>query len=124
LGDLEPWRLKSFRSENEAAREIVIDEVTDILSIRAMATNNPTETAPQSIESLLSHRCSFACAGTYGHECGAPAKWVGVRKSDITKSGVYFARRCDACKAERGGENVGISHFEALNTALHRNEWK
>jgi hypothetical protein len=72
----------------------------------------------------LQTSCGFAHAGTYGHECGAPATHVGVRKSDITKSGIYYARRCQSCMTIKGGENSGVIRFEAFNPETHRNEFK
>ena len=59
-------------------------------------------------------RCTFAYAGTYGHECGSPAVSVAVF-TGITDSttcgqwqdGIYFAGRCARCATIRGGENAG-----------------
>jgi hypothetical protein len=68
--------------------------------------------------------CSFAFPGTYGHECGAPAVCVAVKKSTMTKSGFYFARRCPACAKEKGGENSNAIRFEALDREAHVNAWK
>lgn len=68
--------------------------------------------------------CSFAHAGTYGHECGKHATIVLLIKSDLTKSGVYFARRCDSCARYRGGDNTGTYAREKFNPSKHINEWK
>ncbi len=68
--------------------------------------------------------CNFAWPGTYGHECGDPAKWSGSKYSDLTKSGIYHTRRCDACVKIKGGENAGLSAFVPFDPILHRNEWK
>lgn len=76
---------------------------------------------------LLAHMrltCSFAHAGTYGHECGAPATLAAPRRSDMTKGGIYWARRCAACAAEKGGENSGLGAFVSFNPDIHRNEFK
>ena len=67
--------------------------------------------------------CSFAHPGTYGHECGAPAVVVGVKPSDLTKAGIYYARRCDTCASIRGGENKGITRWEKFNPVQHVNQW-
>lgn len=72
----------------------------------------------------LKVRCGFAQAGTYGHECGGPATLAGARKSDLTKSGIYWARRCPECAKIKGGENIGITNFVPLDQAQHVNEWK
>ncbi len=50
--------------------------------------------------------CSNANRGTFGHECGKPATWLGTRP-DGFQSG-----RCDRCKVE-GDERFGFV-FEAL----------
>ena len=68
-------------------------------------------------------QCTFAFPGTYGHECGAPATLVGVRNSRLTKSGIYYARRCDKCATVKGGENVGINGFQPFDLEKHVNEW-
>ncbi len=68
--------------------------------------------------------CGFAWPGTYGHECGAPAVLVGKIKSDTTRTGIYFARRCEACAAIKGGENAGLFGIEKYDPAAHVNQWK
>lgn len=73
---------------------------------------------------LRSLTCGFAHAGTYGHECGKAASHVGIKKSDMTKSGLYFARRCPECMAIKGGENSNVIRFEVLDPEAHRNEFK
>jgi hypothetical protein len=75
-------------------------------------------------EAMRRERCSFAFPGTYGHECGKPAVCVAVKKSDITKSGFYFARRCPECAKEKGGENSNAIRFEQLDQAKHVNAFK
>lgn len=67
--------------------------------------------------------CSFAAPGTYGHECGAPATKVGAKKSNLTKSGTYYARRCDDCAKIKGGDNIGIESFVPFDPAVHVNRW-
>lgn len=71
-----------------------------------------------------STRCTFAFAGTYGHECGAPATLAAPRSSGITKSGVYWSRRCPECSKVKGGENAGLGAFEVFNPERHRNEFR
>lgn len=91
-----------------------------------------TQTTPWSSagltgEQLKRHHqlsCGFAYPGTYGHECGAKAILAGSRKSDLTKSGIYWAKRCASCAAEKGGENAGITNFVPFNPDIHVNEFK
>lgn len=45
--------------------------------------------------------CSNANRGTFGHECGKPATWLGT-----TKSG-FQSGRCDRCRIE-GDERYGF----------------
>ncbi len=73
---------------------------------------------------LSDDRCTFAFPGTYGHECGAPAKWVAVKASTSTKSGVYYGRRCEACRQVTTGDNAAVLRFEPLDPAIHVNAWK
>lgn len=68
--------------------------------------------------------CSFAHAGTYGHECGSPATEVGIVKSDITANGIYYARRCASCRAIKGGENARITQWTNFDPKLHANQWQ
>ena len=67
--------------------------------------------------------CSFAHPGTYGRECGSPATRVGVRKGASTKTGIFYALRCDACAKRVGGENVGLIFTEPFDVDRHINEW-
>lgn len=67
--------------------------------------------------------CNFAASGTYGHECGAPATLVGVKKSKLTHSGIYYAGRCEPCSRIKGGENSDIERFEKLDETTHVNDW-
>lgn len=68
-------------------------------------------------------RCTFAHIGTYGHECGRPALFVGIRPSEHTTSGTYFARRCAACRELVGGENVGLKDWQPFDPSRHVNVW-
>ena len=68
--------------------------------------------------------CGFANPGTYGHECGAPAEFVGIQNSDLTKNGIFYTRRCAKCKAIKGGENSGVYKWEVFNASAHVNLWK
>lgn len=43
-------------------------------------------------------KCHNANVGTFGHECGKPATWIGTKKNSGFRSGF-----CDHCK-ERGDE--------------------
>jgi hypothetical protein len=70
------------------------------------------------------HRCTFAPAGTYGHECGKPATHVGLFSSDVTQSGIFYGRRCEDCQQIRGGENNGVLKWERLDAARHVNQFK
>lgn len=71
----------------------------------------------------LDTKCGFAMSGTYGHECGAPATQVAVKRSELTHSGTYFARRCDSCAKICGGENANTLRFEPFEPARHVNDW-
>ena len=68
-------------------------------------------------------RCSFAYPGTYGHECGKPAVCVAVFESKETRSGLYYAGRCESCRdATAGQDNRGRLRFEPVGA--QRNEWR
>lgn len=70
-------------------------------------------------------KCSFACPGTFGHECGAPAVTVAVFANQSvnarTKDGLFFTGRCAKCLGIRGGENKGLLRTEA--EAGQANQW-
>lgn len=66
--------------------------------------------------------CCFSWPGTYGHECGKPAVEFAVKKSDLTKSGLFYAGRCAECKGHNSLENFNVVRFEKLNG--QKNEWK
>lgn len=52
-------------------------------------------------------KCHNAEPGTFGHECGKPATWIG------TKSNGYRSGFCDNCK-ERGWEASAYSQWERI----------
>ena len=72
-------------------------------------------------QSIADH-CTFAYPGTYGHECGEPSVFVGVKQSKYTRDGIYFAGRCAACREIKGFENTGL-RFEEFDPNKHINRW-
>lgn len=56
-------------------------------------------------------KCHNAEPGTYGHECGKPAVWIGTAKSGF-KSGY-----CDDCK-KRGYEARSVKEWEKFIPAF------
>lgn len=52
-------------------------------------------------------RCHNAQSGTFGHECGKPATWIGTKASGF-RSGF-----CDHCK-EHGDERHGFVAWEPI----------
>lgn len=55
-------------------------------------------------------RCHNAEPGTFNHECGKPATWIGTKANGF-KSGF-----CDDCK-ERGWERHGYETWERVFSA-------
>lgn len=53
--------------------------------------------------------CHNAETGTYGHECGKPATWIG------TKPGGWACGFCDHCK-EHGAERHGFETWERVQS--------
>lgn len=69
-------------------------------------------------------KCSFAFPGTYGHECGAPAVVVGLKKTTMTTDEIYYAFRCAECKDYKAGQdNSGIYAWEPVDLERHINKW-
>ncbi len=75
-------------------------------------------------------KCSFAFPGTYGHECGQPAVKVAVFVSKpsensipayMTRSGLFYTGRCEACLKLKGGENTGMLRLEPVADQV--NDW-
>lgn len=52
--------------------------------------------------------CHNAQPGTYGHECGKPAEWIGTTKLRAFRMGF-----CDECK-RRGFEARDIAAWEPI----------
>jgi len=52
-------------------------------------------------------KCHNAEPGTYGHECGKPAAWIG------TKASGFRSGYCDKCKRQ-GYEARGVTQWETL----------
>jgi len=73
---------------------------------------------------MKNDRCCFAAAGTYGHECGAPATLAASKPCPDTVSGVFWTRRCPECAKIKGGENAPYKTFVPFDPAVHVNRWK
>lgn len=69
-------------------------------------------------------RCSYAPPGTYGHECGRPGVFVGLKPSEHTRSGTYFAVRCAECRDLTGRDNWGIKEWRPFDPSVHINEFR
>lgn len=52
--------------------------------------------------------CHNAETGTYGHECGKPATWIG------TKTSGWASGFCDHCK-DHGAERHGFANWERVS---------
>lgn len=114
-----PARVRALRDTIQEMRALDREEELSADSRRQLKEN--LHEVERQLRSLT---CCFAHAGTYGHECGKAASHVGVKKSDITKSGLYFARRCPECMTIKGGENSNVIRFEVLDPDQHRNVFK
>lgn len=68
-------------------------------------------------------KCGNSEPGTFNHECGAPATWVGLKKSELTKSGIFYAAFCDMHK-ERGWDRSGVIEWRPFLPGIFVNEWK
>lgn len=55
-------------------------------------------------------KCHNAQPGSFGHECGEPATWIG------TKSSGYRSGFCDRCK-EHGFEARAFAAWERIKRA-------
>lgn len=55
-------------------------------------------------------KCHNANAGTYGHECGNPATWIGVSRSG------FRCGYCDHCK-NHGDEGMRCTSWERKEAA-------
>lgn len=67
--------------------------------------------------------CANSEPGTFNHECGKPATWIGHMRSDLTKTGVFFGRFCDRCK-QHGYDARRVFKWEPkVPGALYLNEW-
>lgn len=54
----------------------------------------------------MAFKCTNAQAGTFNHECGKPATWLGTKKSIIKPRETFSAAFCDWCK-DHGDERHG-----------------
>lgn len=61
--------------------------------------------------------CHNAEPGTYGHECGKPAKWVG------TSSTGFQSGYCDDCKV-RGWEGKSMGQWRRLGIVWRAEDWR
>ena len=65
------------------------------------------------VVSQLRGQCQNSEPGTFNHECGKPATWVGTRSSKLTLDEVFHASFCDDCK-QHGWEARGITSWTPL----------
>lgn len=72
----------------------------------------------------MSEKCSYAHAGTYGHECGKPPLFTGIQSSANTVNGVFYAARCAECKELTGRDNWAIREWLPFDPIAHVNRWK
>jgi hypothetical protein len=86
------------------------------VQIRGATTDTEAEAAPEPVTPApilgsyaTDGQCHNAQNGTYGHECGKPAQWIGSMASGF-KSGF-----CDECKAH-GHEARNVTTWTAINT--------
>ena len=52
-------------------------------------------------------KCHNAQPGSFGHECGRPATWIGTKRNGFRSS------FCDRCK-EHGWEAAGFIHWQKI----------
>ena len=52
----------------------------------------------------MAGKCGYAPPGTYGHECGRPAKWA-QKSPDPDGWLVFWCLRCDECRTADGRDN-------------------
>jgi len=61
-------------------------------------------------------RCHNAEPGTFGHECGKPAKWLGGKPSLDKPGGIFWSGYCDDCMGN--GSEARTAKFWALAVPL------
>ncbi len=52
-------------------------------------------------------KCTNSEPGTFNHECGRPARWLGVKNSTLEPGTTYRQAFCDRCKKD-GAEARGV----------------
>lgn len=65
----------------------------------------------------MARKCTNAEAGTFNHECGKPAKWLGGKPAKFADMadhrGMYWTAFCDGCK-RHGHEARGITEWRDI----------
>lgn len=69
-----------------------------------MTTNTALD---ESTQNATTNKCCNAEPGTFNHECGKPATWIGIKPSG------FRAAFCDFCK-DHGWEATGFTSWERL----------
>jgi hypothetical protein len=72
----------------------------------------------------MNKQCTYAYPGTYGHECGRTALFAALMSSKLTKSGIYFGRRCLEHKDSIEPYDSPVIRVESFDEAKHINDWK
>ena len=55
-------------------------------------------------------KCTNSEPGTFNHECGKPAQWLGLKVSTIEPGTTYKQAFCDRCKKD-GSEARGVAKW-------------
>lgn len=77
----------------------------------------------------MSGKCKYSHPGTWGHECGKPAKWAQHDPKPEGEGsfwvGGYWRARCDECKNYIGPDNQGMKRdaWELYNPNRHVNSF-
>lgn len=75
------------------------------------------------MRSEIDARCHNSEPGTFNHECGKPAAWIGTKASALTTDGWYHSGYCDECK-KHGTEARVVAKWIPYQSGVKFNEWK
>ena len=76
-------------------------------------TNMPPRIPNRPVRTAAEIRCGNAQPGAYGHECGAPATWIGTFPTKNTIDGKFYSGCCSRCKTH-GHESRGAIKWERM----------
>jgi hypothetical protein len=72
--------------------------------------------------SVIDGKCGNSEPGSFGHECGKPAVWIGTKPSQSVVGSNFHGAFCAKCKRE-GWDAKGVKTWEPYAGGKYKSHW-